>query len=269
MQAFLGPFVVDYGHPMMEGVSLVGLVWAVPGGAGGGGDAAGEGGEGGASPPGNPVVSAGDVVLVSDEARADGSHAVTWRLVPGRSTLLRSAALPVMVWNLIDWRRGELPGLRPANARPGVPVTVTTAARRGEVRVQRVGSDGGDTGAVETLAVADGRAAYVPERPGVYEVTVAAAAEGADVSPTRYRFAVNAGSAAESDLTTLAAGVSGQWDDEIAIADEYRSLAWALGLLALAVLAVHGWLLYRSEVSNAGRAGRAGRAGQPVPGVAA
>ena len=33
--------------------------------------------------------------------------------------------------------------------------------------------------------------------------------------------------------------------DQTALDNEYRGLAWALGLLALAVLGLHAWLVHR------------------------
>ena len=239
VEAYLGPFVVDHGHPAMQGVSLVGVVWAAS--AAGGGEPAGGGGR--------PVVSAGDAVLLSDRERADGSHELTWRLRPERSTLLNAAAMPVMVWNLIDWRRSERPGLSPVNVRPGVPVTVRTAEPRGEVTVRRLGGAGETQVEGQTLAVSDRRAVVVPQRPGVYDVTVAGPAGDEAVS---YRFAVHAAAPAESDLTALAAGATGEWNDQASIEREYRGLAWALGLLALAVLGLHGWLVHREAGLGAG-----------------
>ena len=261
VQAYLGPFVVDHGHPAMGGVSLVGVVWAAATGGEGGGDgaqqrAAAESSSGGGASGGRPVVSTGDSVLLSDRERADGSHELTWRLRPERSTLLSSAAMPILIWNLIDWRRSERPGLTPVNARPGVAVTVRTTEPRGEVTVRRLNAGPGDDEpaadeARQTLAVSDRRAVIVPERPGVYEVTVNASAPRDTETPTtpdaapRYRFAVNATSPTESDLTAAAAGETGEWLDQIALDNEYRGLAWALGLLALAVLGLHAWLVHR------------------------
>lgn len=223
-QAFLGPFLIDFDHPLAEGLSLSGLVWAVA-----------DGGEAEA-PPGRPVIAAGNVVLLSDEARTDGTHRLTWRLRPDRSTVLQSAALPILVWNLIEWRQADRPGLSPANARPGVPVSIVTAGSRGEVRVGRIEDSSPQSGAAEVLPIEDRRATFIPDQPGVYEVLA---------GQQRHRFAVNAGSAAESDLRGAAADEFGRWDDDVAVVREYRGLAWALGLLALLVLGTHAWWFMR------------------------
>ncbi|MEO0514804.1 MAG: VWA domain-containing protein [Planctomycetota bacterium] len=246
-QAFLGPFVIDRSHPLAEGLSLTGLVWSVaspevsptepPSAA--------------AEPLGRPIVTAGNEVLLSDEARRGAGHVLTWRLWPERSTVLQSAAFPILVWNIIEWRRADRPGVSPVNARPGVPISITTAAAQGEVRVRWV-QDGGaargarveEDGKEDVLSVVDRRVVYSPKEPGVYEI---------QADDRRYRLAVNGGSEAESDLRGAGADDFGRWDDRVAIEREYQGLSWALGLFALGLLASHAWWL--------GRAGRSSLAG--------
>ena len=67
------------------------------------------------------MVTAGNEVLQSADVRPDGTHRLTWRRRPDRATVLQSAALPILVWNMIEMRQAARPGLSPANARPGVP----------------------------------------------------------------------------------------------------------------------------------------------------
>ncbi|MBB6428834.1 vWA domain-containing protein [Algisphaera agarilytica] len=227
-QAFLGPFVIDFAHPVAEGLSLNGLVWAVPGNAS----------EEQATPPGRPVVTAGNVVLLSDDERPDGTHQLTWRLRPDRSTVLQSAALPILVWNMIEMRQAERPGLSPVNARPGVPVSIVTRSSRGEVQVERIEAYASQETAAETLPVRERRATFIPDQPGVYEVVA---------GEQRHRFAVNAGSLAESDLRAAIEDGFGEWDDDLAVVREYRGLAWALGLLVLGVLILHAWWFARHQ----------------------
>ena len=187
------------------------------------------------------MITAGNVVLLTDQARRDGTHRLTWRLRSEGSTWLQSAALPIAVWNLIDWRQRERPGVSPVNARPGVPITVATNAPRGEVRVSRH-SDGAQADDLSTndpgevLPIEGRRATWIPDRAGVYEVF----AEG-----RRHRVAVHAASASESDLRSALPEERGVWDDQTAVVNEYQGLAWVLGLLALGVLALHAWLLFK------------------------
>lgn len=258
-QAYLGPFVIDFEHPLAEGLSLAGLVWAV------GSD---EQNSSGAGDAGRPVVTAGNVVLLRDEARRDGTHRLTWRLRPEGSTWLQSAALPIVVWNLIDWRQSERPGVSPVNARPGVPISIATNQSRGEASVTRIDSASTSNasadrgGAGEVLPVDGRRATWIADRAGVYEVV----AEG-----RRHRVAVNAASGSESDLRGAAADDFGEWDDQLAVVNEYQGLAWVLGLLALGVLVLHAWLLYR-QGGGARRGSASSEAGIPngvIPGAGA
>src|SRR5262249_44396566 len=63
--SYLGPFVVDRAHPLAEGLALGGVVW----------------GAGKSSLPGTPVITAGNVALLTDLDRA-GRHELRLRLRP-------------------------------------------------------------------------------------------------------------------------------------------------------------------------------------------
>ena len=93
--SYVGPFVLDKTHPLTEGLSLQGVAW----GAGKSDQEAG-----------NPVILAGNVVLVSDAEGFGGQHRLRLRLRPELSTLTESPAWPVLWWNLLHWRGAELPG---------------------------------------------------------------------------------------------------------------------------------------------------------------
>ena len=257
MAAYLGPFVVDTSHPMSEGLTLSGLVWAVPvqaaaeppddgettaASTSAADDAPPRLGSQASSIRGRPVVAAGSEVLLADDSRPDGSHIITWRLTPDRSTLLQSPAFPVLVWNLLDWRSAQRPGVRPVNARPGVPVRIVAAAADyAELRQLDGGSGTGDAAATNQPPLRidlDGRQGEVrPTRAGVYRV---------EVDGEVHRFAVQSGSSTESDLRGHRTVSVGRWDNERSVVREYRSLAWALGLAALALLGFHAWWVYRA-----------------------
>jgi hypothetical protein len=263
--AYLGPFVIDFDHPATQGISLAGLVWATPPPPEDGAEAQAD------VARGRPIIAAGNEVLVSDRAWPDGRHAVTVRLRPDRSTLLSSAAFPVMVWNLLDWRQSARPGLTPVNTRPGVPISIVASRSDNpggasesidEVTVRQVNSSlsDDDSPLAETLPLDAGRAAFVPDRPGVYE---------ARVGDRRHRFAVLGNSAQESDLRRAVPDTFGAWDDQVAITREYQSLAWVLGLAALAVLGLHAYLLYRTPAPGIARSTSGGSNGAGQRGVAA
>lgn len=238
-QAYLGPFVIDYDHPLAEGLSLTGLVWSVAS------EQSSDDALAPSRPRGRPIVTAGDQVLLRDDAKRAGQHVVTWRIWPERSTVMQSAAFPILVWNLIEWRRSERPGVTPVNVRPGVPISIATASTQGSVRVRRIGdvaagsADSVGTDTVDEMPIVDRRASFSPDRPGVYEV---------QTQVKRYRVAVNGHSEAESNLRGAEADAFGQWDDQIAIEREYQGLAWVMGLLALLLLAGHAYWLSRGTM---------------------
>ncbi len=228
VQAFLGPFVVDRAHPMAEGVGLAGFVWAVA-------EVPGEM----STREGRPIVVAGSKVLLADDLQPDGRHRISWRLVPDRSTLLQSPAFPILLWNLIEWRQSERPGVRPVNTRPGVPIRIAVADPNQPVRVRSLEQPdaGEDMETRERIIGLDGRlGAFTPRQTGTYRIWFDNQVRDVAVLGT---------STAESDLRGHHTAATGQWDDERSITREYRGLAWALGLLALVLLGFHAWWLYR------------------------
>lgn len=208
-EPFLGPFVVDLGHPLSEGLSLAGVIWAAP--------------PPDASTAGQTVVSAGDVPLVVDRERG-GAHDVTLRFHAPLSTLQRSPSWPALWWNLLEWRAASLPGLRRPNARLGETVTVTLAPGA-ETATWRP-----PEGRPVELPATAGRVELNPGATGVHEV---------DYGDGTARFAVNALAAAESDLRGAASGRWGSWADPEGELWAERPLGWLFVLLALAVLLLH------------------------------
>jgi hypothetical protein len=212
--SFLGPFVIDRSHPLSEGLSLGGVVW----GAGKSRQLAGA-----------PVVSAGDIPLLTDVERA-GSRELRLRLRPDLSTLQESPNWPILIWNLINWRAQGAPGLRQKNLRLGADAALTVGSGVESVSVvdpRRVS---------RSLPARDKSVLIRADLPGVYEIT-------ADQS--KYSFAANALQREESDLTLAASGHWGNWANSTALQWDYRSVAWVLLLLALGALVVHAWLITR------------------------
>jgi hypothetical protein len=214
--SFLGPFVIDRSHPLSEGLSLGGVVW----GAGKSTTLAGA-----------PVITAGDVPLLTDVERA-GRHDLRLRLRPDLSTLQESPNWPILIWNLLNWRARAAPGLRQANVRLGSNASLILGPGVESVSVT-------DPRLVTTRLPARGGTALIrADAAGVYEV-----ATGRE----KYAFAVNALKREESDLTRAASGRWGNWANATALRWEYRSVTWALLLLALGALAAHAWLVSRGR----------------------
>jgi hypothetical protein len=223
-EAFVGPFILDRGHPLTEGLSLQGVIW-------------GAGKEG--SLEGAPVIMAGNVPLLADAEGLAGRHIVRLRLQPDLSKLQDSPNWPILVDNLVQWRALALPGLSRVNLRPGeeTVLTLDSAAERVQLRTP--------DGKERSLPVQNRRVVVRAEQVGVHELRA-----GKDV----YRFAVNALSREESDLTRCASGRWGDWLDDTSLRLEYRSVGWVLLLLVLGVLSLHGALVGRQGRHSRGPA---------------
>jgi hypothetical protein len=212
--SFLGPFVVDRAHPLTEGLSLGGVVW----------------GSGRSSQlPGAPIITAGNIPLLTDVDRA-GRHELRLRLRPDLSTLQESPNWPILIWNLINWRAQAAPGLRQTNVRLGGDATLTVESGVEEVRVVDPQRN------ARQLPVREKAVMIKADSVGVYELSA---------NQSQYAFAANALQREESDLTQATSGRWGNWANAAALQWEYRSVAWALLLLAMIVLAIHAWLVAR------------------------
>jgi hypothetical protein len=219
---YAGPFVLDRNHPLTEGLSLQGVVWG-----------AGKARE----LPGSPVILAGNVPLLTDqERRAAGPtaprHEVRLRLRPDLSTLPDAPGWPILIWNLLQWRASEKPGLHRVNFRLGEQAALTFATPRESVAVVR------PDGTRQTMPVQDRRLVVRPDEVGVWSI------EAGEESAA---FAVNALSANESDLTGCISGRWGDWLDETSLRLEYQSIAWILLLLVLAIATTHLLLVARGR----------------------
>jgi hypothetical protein len=218
--AFSGPFVLDRSHPLTDGLSLSGVVWA-----------------GGNGPlPGAPVVMAGNVSLLTDSESASGLHEVRLRLRPDLPNLMQSPAWPVLILNLVSWRATFLPGLQRTNVRLGEEVVWMLNAPLSSVTVTR------PDGEVSTVPVHARRAVIRAERSGV--CSLRAGTETAE-------FAANALNRDESDLMKCATGRWGEELDEAALRASYRDITAWLILLALLVALLHVWVLTRRSATGA------------------
>ncbi len=210
--SFLGPFVVDRAHPLGEGLSLGGVVWA-----------AGRG----TQFPGTPIITAGNTPLLTDIERA-GSHEMRLRFRPDLSTLQETPNWPILIWNIINWRARSAPGMNQTNVRLG-----TEAALKVETGVEAVEVTDPDLN-TKQLAVHDNAVNIKPEKAGLYKL---------ETNRNSYAFAANALQREESDLTKASSGRWGNWANAAELQWEYRSLAWVCLLLAMIVLAIHAWLV--------------------------
>ena len=207
--AYLGPFVIDLTHPLTEGLSLDGVVWGA-----------------GATEQfmGTPIITAGNVPLLTDTERFTGIHEIRLRLRPDLSTLQNSPNWPILMWNLLQWRASQAPGLERANLRLGEAAVLRTKV--GMTSVEILSPDG----EMSIQSVPDRMINLKAEAVGIYEIRA-----GVD----KYAFASNALYQAESDLTNKATGRWGDWGEETLRWWGYQSFAWFFLLLAIGILTLH------------------------------
>jgi len=101
-RSFVGPFFADKNHPALEDVDLSGVVWTA-----------------GENPPGRPLLSAGDAVLLSEE-----EPTLHFNLDLSRSNLQRTGAWPILLGNLLQRARARLPGVPRPQAMLGESMTL-------------------------------------------------------------------------------------------------------------------------------------------------
>jgi len=113
---YIGPFLVERRHPLLEGATLEGLVWS-------------------ADPAlrlaGTPLVSAGNIPLLTEDR--DGPRRIlALNFDPFRSSLQRSPDWPILLANLVEERRRELPGATATNLATGASFTWRAALAEGD-----------------------------------------------------------------------------------------------------------------------------------------
>ena len=213
--AYLGPFVINLTHPLTEGLSLGGVVW-------------GAGVE--EQFMGTPIITAGNVPLLTDTERFTGIHEIRLRLQPNLSTLQNSPNWPILMWNLLQWRASQTPGLERTNLRLGEVAVLTTKLGTKSVEIVSPG------GEVSVRPVPDRTINLKTEETGIYSVQT-----GID----KYAFSSNALDQAESDLTNKATGRWGAWGEDTLRWWGYQSFAWFFLLLTIGILTLHLILVKR------------------------
>ena len=209
--AYTGPFIVDSSHPLANGIALEGVVWAATTATNSPGDV--------------PVILAGNVPLLSAHEDAIGRRHLTLNLNPELSTLQNTPDWPILFWNILQWRIAEMSGLKESNARLGAEVNLKTT---GEA-VTVIQPDG-----EKQFFKTGGELALETPMPGIYSVAMGA---------TTNQFSVNVLAADKSDLSTCATGQWGKWSEDTQRRLEETSAVWIFGLLALALLATHLYLV--------------------------
>ncbi len=216
----LGPYLIDKRHALSDGISLAGVVWA------------------GVQPLSldvTPIISAGDQLLLS-RLNGTATTALVLNLDIGKSNLTETPDWPILISNIVEQRREQLPGLRRWNYRLNEDI----AFRLFEGREEAVAAERS-----LSLKFGDGSRPLtrtpiveIPplDRSGVYIVQDGATEFG--------RFAVNFFDPEESSLITLRSGrreASRSTSD-----DQYEidsTLTWLLmgGIVLIIFLSLANW----------------------------
>lgn len=207
--AYQGPFVTDPSHPLLKGIFLEGVIW-------GAGKAE--------KMPGTPVISVGNIPLLTELETLSGARRIYLRINMNVSTVHQTPAWPALIWNLLNWRISEMPGLQQTNFRVGTPFSFVPESDVNEIRITPPGRKH------RRLPVTGGKAVIEPEQPGRYAVKAGRA---------EFFFAANMLSPDESDVSR---SVSGKWGSRTTpeqVRKETYPLAWGFLLLALMGLFVH------------------------------
>jgi len=207
---FAAPFLLARPEPLLEGVSLSGVLWAA----------------GPSDPPGDPLVIAGERVLLSRHGRR-----VHLNLDPARSTLAASSDWPVLLANLVELVRDDLPGPVERNVPVGGVLRYRRAAGAASAPLVAVDPDGR-----RRPGYGAGVVAWEAEVPGRWAVFAG------DERVASYSVSFLDGR--ESDLTGAS---SGRRAAERAASEPVRASAegerTALALLLLACVAADWWWL--------------------------
>lgn len=216
---YVGPFVIEKRHPLLQGVTLGGVVWtgAVPPGA----------------EAGRPLVSAGDVGLIV--ALGDpAAQAFVFNLDLERTNLLRSPDWPILISNLVETRRRELPGPERWNYRVGEWVRVRLDRPPTEplrLRMDAVDRELPQARIAEFIAPAPGGLAQIVEGDRVL-----------------FEIAINPLDEAEGNLRlhrteTLGTLDAGRGDSALESGTPFDPLFWILLTIAGAAMVGNWWLL--------------------------
>ena len=218
----VGPFLVERAHPLLAGATLEGIVWS-------------------RSPNlrllGEALVRAGDEPLLVFDRRGSGA-VIDLNLDPARSSLQRSPDWPILLANLAELRRAELPG--PARTNLAVGEDLVVRARAGEAWTLR--SPGGEA---RTLQGRDVLVFEGLDVPGEWQLE----APGARSVPIGVSFL----SPMESDLSGLTRG-SRDADEALrrATVEAASGLSTWLIALALAFAALDWFVLAPRRHSREG-----------------
>ncbi len=247
-QDFVGPFVLEKRHPLLQGVTLGGVVWtgALPLAAG----------------AVRPLISTGSHALagLAGPARSLEPDVVV-NLDLDRTNLVRSPDWPILISNLVEMRRESLPGPERWNHRVGEWVRVRLGRDpKGPLRIR--------SGGVERTLPAARLLEFIAPSPGGLLQIVEGPERLGGSETVLFELGVNFLDETESNLRDRASADAGRAVDLAALrgdsGPESDPLFWLLLAVGAVAIVANWWLLGARGESAAASDGR----GIPPGGVA-
>jgi hypothetical protein len=235
-EAYVGPFVINRNHPLVQGLSLTNTVWS---------------GGSQASLTGLPIITAGNVPLLTESEESagapgrplagyplagGGARRLQLSFAPAASNLQDTPDWPILFANVVKWRRAGLPGVRTPNVRLGGTVAFVPAQDAKEIEI--VSPDKTS----RKLPVRGRRVAVAADRAGLYEI---------NTPDGKRQFTANVLFRDTSDLTACQTGRWGNWNRSPTYQDNEFALGWPFLLAAVALMTGHAALVARSSGGRA------------------
>ncbi len=217
---FIGPFIMDKTHPLMNGISMGGIIWAS------GKDN---------NLMGNPIISAGNLALFTDLNKSLEDHHIYFSFNPNYSNLQNSPNWPIFIWNSIEWRMSSLAGIRKVNYRLGENIDIITSKNK----INSQGEEIKDFSILKPnnesvdFSKSIEKFRYNPKQIGIYEIN----------DNNKYKFAVNPLSFQESDLSNNITGKWSTWNKDGAMLENYKNVLWIFLFPAFLLLLLHQWII--------------------------
>jgi len=148
--ALLGPFLLERRHPLLRGVQLEGVIWSASESA---------------PPEGFPLVLAGEVPLLTEE-KLPRFHRYRIGIDPSRSNLSKAPDWPILLSNLVDLVRKQLPGQVGRNLPSNEELIYRHAGPLSDIVEMRLVTPSGQ----ERRAMGLRELRFAPEGPGLYRL---------------------------------------------------------------------------------------------------
>ena len=217
---YKSPFIIDRSSPVTDAVYPDGVVWSASGKV---------------VMPGIPLIQTVSAVLLSVEEKSDLSETLHLQISPEYTSLFRSPAWPVLIWNVVADALKSLPGPEYVTYHSGGVVKINLPENCTGVRVTD------PDGVVKDYKTENAFLALKVEKTGIWR---------ADAGGKNWLFAVNGLSYKESDLRGLRPGEINNWGGNYSGSGYYRNIAWIFLVCAVVLLVLH---LFVTTVPGRGR----------------